>query len=248
MDTITIMYRVIEIMAKMRLPVVFKGAMVLKHVMIVNGLTTTYRLTGDIDMDWVEYKITTEELTNKIRTVVNGLGIEGLKVICRREADANRSAGFVVNYQGRKLFSFDISMKMNPFAIDYVTDTGVIFTGASIEKMYADKICVISSKLLFRRVKDIYDLYLLSYLQGYKIKRIVKICEYQKKDIQSFEEFTKRIQDLVHAYEKLDNIVNKPVFEVVYSRVRDFCLPFITGDYKYCNGSWNPNTGMWYQI
>lgn len=247
MDTIAIMYEVIEIMAKMKLPVVFKGAMVLRHVMSVSGLVDTYRLTRDIDMDWIDRGASIEELTSMIRAAVNELGIKGLSVICRRMPTEGKSAGFVVNYQGRKLFSFDISLRPNPFYVDYVTNKGVIFTGASIEKMYADKVNTISSKIVFRRIKDIYDLYLLSFLTGYTISNIVEIHQYQDKEIQKFDEFNNRVEDLKHAYGKLDYVANKPEFEIVYSRVRDFCLPFITCSYKKCNGIWSPKEGLWYQ-
>jgi hypothetical protein len=116
----------------------------------------------------------------------------------------------------------------------------------TISIMY--KMCAISSKLALRRSKDIYDLYLLSFLKGYKIKNIIEICEYQNKEVGDFAIFANNISDLMHAYGELRNVVNKPDFEEVYGRVRDFCLPFITRDYEFINGSWSPYTEMWHQI
>lgn len=45
-------------------------------------------------------------------------------------------------------------------------------------------------------------------------------------------------------YNKTQGIVNKPNFEVVYGRVRDFCTPFILGNIK-ADAQWcvDNNTG-----
>lgn len=116
------------------------------------------------------------------------------------------------------------------------------------EELFEEKLSIISLEEVHKNIEDIYDLYSLSKLEGYEINNIIRVQKYKRRKLGSFEEFISNISEIEYSYNKLKGIVNKPSFEEVYGRVRDFCLPFITGDYKKCNGRWSPKMGMWYQI
>lgn len=245
MDRMELMYKVMQIMVDMKLPVVFKGALVLKGIINSNG--AGYRLTRDIDLNWVNGTITDEELLIYLDRAVSKLNIEGLKITHTRQSDKIKSAGFSVKYNGKKLFSFDVAIKNNTFVSDYNIN-GFTFTGSSINKIYADKLRAISSDKVFRRAKDIYDLYMMSRLDGYKIDETLKIFNHENVHLGDFNNFIGMKKELKHAYAMLADVVNKPPFDEAYNKVIAFCLPFITGEYKNYNGYWSAQNGMWYQI
>lgn len=93
--------------------------------------------------------------------------------------------------------------------------------------MLVDKIRVISTRKVFRRVKDIVDVYILSSSKGIKLEKIQDILQEYKNDLGNFSAFIERKDDLEHAYEKLKGITNKPSFSEVYTQVKIFLMPFI---------------------
>lgn len=251
MHSMDIMYRIIEIMAVMRLPVVFKGALVLNQALKEMGMTSNFRQTRDIDLNWLNGNVSNEELTNTITEAVNLLGVPNLRVVSKREANIERdtSAGISIKRGTTDLFSFDISLKDNPFTAVYKTNSGVNFLGSSLHKIFADKVRSASHVTLVRRSKDIYDLYVMSSISGYSIKNTLEIHEYESKGLGEFDVFLRKIPDLRHAYNRLEGIHNKPSFDVAYRRVRDFCIPFITGEYRNfvggTDGVWDAEACMW---
>lgn len=243
-----LMYSVVEMMGIMGLPIVLKGALLLRHIMLTNGVVDTTRMTRDIDMNWNVEQLNYDSIIKNIEKAISKTGLVGFEVVQRREAMIGVTAGLDVKCNGKVLFSMDINITNDPFYSMYVTPSGVVFAGASINKIYADKVSAISSKKVFRRSKDIYDLFLLSRLEGYGLMEINTICKYQGNNIGDFFEFLNNVSDINHAYNKLRGIINKPEFETLYGRVRDFCVPFIVGSYKNCNGYWNPKDSMWYEV
>lgn len=135
---------------------------------------------------------------------------------------------------------------MNESITLYKTDDGYQFYGSSKEKIYMDKVSALASKKIFRRCKDLYDLYLLSMLDGYNLSDIVNVFNNSGRTLGDFEDFINSIEKLEYAYNQMRAITNKPEFNQVYGRVRDFCLPFITNRYKiYTNAIWQPKGGVW---
>lgn len=254
MNNIDIMYKVIEIMTAMRLPVVFKGALVLNQALKGMGMTSNFRQTKDIDLNWLNGNVSNEELTRSITEAIKVLGITDLRVENTRKANIERdtSAGFSIKRGTTELFSFDINLKDNPFTAVYTTNNGVSFLGSSLHKIFADKVRSTSYVTLLRRSKDIYDLYIMCNISGYSIKNTLEIYEYENKKLGEFDVFLRKIPDLAHAYNRLEGIPNKPSFDVVYRRVRDFCMPFITGEYKNfvneTDGVWDANASIWIAV
>ena len=245
MNNIDVMYKVIEQLAIMKIPVVFKGAMVLQHILKINDINNMYRSTADIDMNYIYGNKTDEDILKDIKNAIDNLQIKGLEITQTRKSGIGKSAGFSVSRLGEKIFKLDVSIGENPFYTDYVNDNGILFYGATKEKIYTDKIIVLSERKIFRRIKDIYDLYVLSYLEGFEIDNIKNILKSMNKELGDFSQFTENIQELKHAYDKYDGIQNKPEFEIMYGRVRDFCMPFIVGSYKERKGYWSRERGMW---
>jgi len=250
-DYMDFMYRVIEEMARLKIPVVFKGALVLNQALKDRGMPYNFRQTKDIDLNWLAGEGRENDLIEIIEGIVYNLGLCDVTVVCDRKAskELDRSARIVVKRGGTNLFSLDISLRENPFVVEYKTPNGVIFLGSSLDKIFADKVRAISSKAIFRRAKDLYDLYIMSMLDGYSIKATLEVYAFEDKSLGDFDSFISRLDDLKYAYDRLEEIINKPFFNDVYARVRDFCLPFITGDYIKCtrmvDGVWNSQASMW---
>jgi len=245
-DEIALINSIIDILVLNKVPVVFKGASVLKSVIRDNSLDTD-RITQDLDMDWIN-PISNDDLNLKVTNILNKLSVPNMSLERYRDNDPllKRSAGYRLFSDSKELISFDISIRNNPYTSTYTTLSGTKFVGASREKMYADKLSVLSSKLVFRRTKDIYDLYVLSLLGDYTLPNIIEVLKYNERTLCEFEEFLRRKEDLEHAYNKLEGISNKPDFETVYSRILDFCLPFIIKTAYTCSGIWLPNDGLWH--
>ena len=248
MDKLELMYKVIESISILKYPIVFKGALVLNHLMETKGIIETQRGTKDIDADWVGGRISMEELLSIIKEAIFYIEIDGLEVRLIREATERRSSGFEVLLNDQNLFSFDISLRENEFTTEYTTKNGIVFIGASKEKIFVDKISAISGRVLFRRIKDIYDLYLLSMLDGYYIREINYVLEHSGRELSGFNEFINDIDEIKNAYLKMRGIINPPEFDIMYGRVRDFSSPYITNGYTSGNGLWNVKAGLWIPI
>lgn len=94
--------------------------------------------------------------------------------------------------------------------------------------MLADKITVVCSRKIFRRIKDIYDIYVLSMLQDYKMEVLVQTIKGKRPEFLESKRIMFRpdtMAELEHAYDKFTGIVNKPKFETVYNVSSNFVSP-----------------------
>lgn len=229
-----------------KLPLVFKGGLILQNLIKTETDLNTFRGTNDIDIDCGDFSITESVLVSKIREALDAIGFSSLFVACHREFGENRAAGFEIREStadDKVLFSIDISRKHNKWVKQYYIWDNMAIIGSSTEKMAADKICAVSEKTVYRRIKDIYDLYLLSFISGIKLSKIREIMKETNRFPGEFNQFRMNIDALRHAYSEFKGIVNKPSFESIYSRTFDFCVPFITD--SSANGEWCVNDGMW---
>lgn len=84
--------------------------------------------------------------------------------------------------------------------------------------MIADKVAVVSSDRIFRRVKDIVDLYYLSSVFDLNPEEVKTNIELNGRQLGDFDAFLNRKDELQHAYEKFrfGEDIYKPSFEEVY--------------------------------
>ena len=244
------MSRMISAMSRLGYPVMFKGAMVLKTA--TQRKVHTSRMTKDLDLEWKMQGITNEKLFDLVKLAMRHAGLD-LVVTQTRQFAERRSASFAFTQKNSSIpvFTMDIKIDLkNLFYSSYFTADGVEFNGASLEKMYTDKAVAISTKTVFRRIKDVYDLYLLSHFSGFKLSRIAYIINQLDMKIGDYTEFLNDVDSkhgLKYAYSKLQDIENKPDFDVIYGRVKLFVEPLISkysGDNDY---KWDVNNG-WQQL
>lgn len=159
-----LMYKVMKVIYDSGIPISFKGSMVLKACLMEAGYSEETRHTVDIDANWnSDTPPSVEQMTNSLRSAIQNSGID-LDVSLYRMYGEGRSAGFELadKSTGEILFSMDIDVNRPIPPTKIYEVAGLRFRGVSPAQMIADKILVISTDKVFRRVKDVVDLYYLS--------------------------------------------------------------------------------------
>lgn len=222
MELMEFLYRVMEELSNAGVPIVFKGAMVLNLVIRENNPSRVERVTGDIDGDWIGVFPTMEEMEIALRNAVKKVDFS-LDVQANRIFGERKSAGFrIVNEMGEKIASIDLSVRQNRFCKPYISYVnGISITGASLSKMLSDKIYAISGERVCRRMKDVLDIYVISFITKIDMDELCQIWAETGRELGNFEAYKTQTAELGKAYDKMKGIKNKPDFVEVYSRVNN---------------------------
>jgi hypothetical protein len=225
-------------------PVVIKGALITKLILMENNYDKI-RQTNDIDMNWVEKPFPSmEELTEWVNKSLSKIQ-DNLYVTAKREYIPDvQAAGFRIfdKNTGEIVTSIDINAGSTNKSKMYNIENAK-FQGVLPSEILADKICVLSCDRIFRRPKDVMDVYALSHCVDIEMTEILNVCEEKGRKIDTFDNFCNRRADLEHAYNKLTGINNKPPFDEVYTRVSNFILPFV--EKNKSNRQWNHKSQTW---
>lgn len=216
---------------KSGIPISFKGSMVLKTFLTNMGYNETTRHTKDVDANWnTDFNPTLEQLTESIQKVIDEQNIS-FNVEPFRMYGEGKSAGFnfVDTETGILEFSMDMDVNRVSPNLKLYEIGNIKFNGVIPEQMLADKISAISTNRIFRRSKDLIDLFYLSHVFEIDKERVLKIIEESGRTLDNFEGFLSRKDDLIHAYERfsLEGDVYKPPFDEVYDKVYEYIKPFI---------------------
>ena len=221
-----LMYSVMNAIYVSNIPMEFKGAMVLKACLLAEGFEEEIRHTSDIDGNWYsEKQPTSQEIADSLQKALEKAGID-LRVSLYRPYGEGRSAGLELAdpATGEVLFTMDIDVNrpVQPTTIYQVT--GLKFRGVTSDQMLADKIAAISSEKVFRRIKDVVDLYYLSQVFDLSRSSLVETLKNSGRALGDFRGFLHGVDDLRHAYEKFrfTGDVDKPPFDEVYGAVKDY--------------------------
>lgn len=229
-QTERLMLKVIQELSDLKAPIVFKGAMILKLLLAEHTSISVSRDTRDIDGDWISIHTDMDELESVLSKAMTRID-PTLSVTPFRNFAENRAAGFdITDGEDNRLFSIDLNISENYNAEEYtLTREGklISFRGVSLSKMLADKICAMASPKIFRRAKDLIDVYILSYAAQFNFLDIVQINRQYKREIGDFKCFCENKHELHHAYQKLRGVKNKPDFMVLYNRLQTFLAPFL---------------------
>lgn len=222
LDLMEFLYRVMEELSNAGVPIVFKGAMVLNLAIRDNNPSKVERATRDIDGDWVGEIPTMEEMERALRNAVKEVD-SSLDVQANRTFGERKSAGFkIINEIGEKIASIDLSVRQNQFCTPYISClNGISITGASLSKMLSDKIYAISGESVCRRMKDVLDIYIISFITKIDTDELCQIWDETGRELGNFEAYKTQIAKLGEAYNKMKGVKNKPDFTEVYSRVSD---------------------------
>lgn len=221
-----LMYRVMKAIYDSGVPVNFKGSMVLKACLLEAGYTEDTRHTVDIDANWfTEVPLTKEQLEYSIQKAITDSGIN-LDVHLFRMYGEGRSAGFDLldRDTGESVFTLDMDINNHVHETRIYEIAGIRFCGVAPIHMIADKVVVVSSDKVFRRIKDVVDLYYFSQVFTFDGERVLESIRKSGKRLDSFHGFLQRSDDLKHAYEKFrfEGNVNRPSFNEVYETTKSF--------------------------
>lgn len=221
-----LMYGVMKAIYDGSIPIDFKGSMVLKACLSEAGYSEEIRHTLDIDGNWCsDLAPTAEQMTKSLQAALQKGKID-LNVELYRMYGDGRSAGFELREieTNEILFTMDIDVNRLAPQTRLYEISGFRFRGVLPSQMLADKISTISSDKIFRRIKDIVDVYYISKVFEFNKEEITKQLSDSERLLDDFNGFINRTDDLRHAYEKFrfTGDVNKPSFDEVYNGVKCF--------------------------
>lgn len=226
-----LMYEAMKAIFDSGIPISFKGSMVLKAVLIENGYSGEARHTVDIDGNWISSAPPSmETMLSSIQAALDKARLS-LSVFPYREYGPGRSAGFDFKEKesGKSVFTMDIDVNRPAGETRIYEVEGLAFSGLVLSNMLADKIGVISSDKVFRRIKDVIDVYYLSKIVALDEEAVLKAASASGRIFGNFEGFLTRKEDLCHSYRKfnLAGGVPKPPFEEIYEAVRTYLSCFL---------------------
>jgi hypothetical protein len=215
--------------------------MITKLILQENEFDDFVRETQDIDASWAGGNPPPmEQLTAMLNRALSELG---LTAEVKREYAEKMSAGFkILDKSGDAKMSIDIDMRAAVDSRAYRYGN-VTFRGVTPDNVIADKISVVSSDKVFRRAKDLIDLYALSHCVTVKNTGIRAIWERESREIGTFSAFVNRRDELRHSYEKLRRVDSKPEFGTIYGYLTGFLSPFIEA--KTAALAWDSRKSVW---
>ena len=221
-----LMYDVMKAIYDSQIPISFKGSMVLRACLLEAGYTEETRHTVDIDANWhSDIAPSAEQMIESLQKAIMDHDIN-LNVGLYRMYGKGRSAGFELSdaSSGDVIFTMDIDVDRPVSKTKIYEINGVSFCGVMPSQMIADKISVISTNKVFRRIKDVVDLYYISKVFAFDRAEILEILECNSRMLGSFDDFLYGQDDLRHSYEKFrfSGNVHKPSFDEIYASVKTF--------------------------
>ncbi|MBR6040350.1 MAG: nucleotidyl transferase AbiEii/AbiGii toxin family protein [Clostridia bacterium] len=221
-----LMYEVMKAIYEQSMPICFKGSMVLKACLLEAGYVEEVRHTVDIDANWnSDTPPSVDTMISALQTAIDKAGIDA-KVRIYRMYGEGRSAGFTFadRETDEELFLMDMDVNRPIPDTQIYEIEGLCFRGVSPTQMIADKVSAISTEKVFRRIKDVVDLYYLSKVFSFDKADVLRTLKANGRELDHFQGFLQQPEELRHAYEKfrLGGDVHKPPFDEVYAAVKTF--------------------------
>lgn len=172
-------------------------------------------------------------MTDSLQRALEKSGID-LVVSIYRMYGEGRSAGFELAERttGEILFTMDIDVNRPVSSTKIYEVEGIRFCGASLSQMIIDKLLAISTDKVFRRVKDVVDLYYISKAFDFNKADVMQTLKNSGRTLDTFHGFLYRAEDLRHSYEKFRfaGVVNKPPFDEIYRAVKLYIKDMLPKD------------------
>jgi hypothetical protein len=221
-----LMYEVMKAIYEQSMPICFKGSMVLKACLLEAGYVEEVRHTVDIDANWnSDTPPSADTMVSALQTAIDKAGIDANVRIYRMYGEG-RSAGFTFadRETDEELFLMDMDVNRPIPDTQIYEIEGLRFRGVSPTQMIADKVSAISTEKVFRRIKDVVDLYYLSKVFSFDKADVLRTLKANGRKLDHFQGFLQQQEELRHAYEKfrLGGDVHKPPFDEVYAAVKKF--------------------------
>lgn len=224
------MYEILGKISETDAPIVFKGALITKLILAEHRYTTLERSTRDIDANWIGTPPPMSELEDSVNLSLKSFDGK-FRAEAFREYGDKKSAGLYIieNATDDKMVKIDIDIR--PIYGSRTHHYGEIkIRGVLANEILADKITVLSKPVMFRRAKDLIDVYALTHCVKVLTPEIFAIIASKHLELGEFTELLTRCDDVEHAYNKLKGIEGKPLFDDVYAYLTKFVYPFAQKD------------------
>jgi hypothetical protein len=237
------MYQILGAICDTDAPVVFKGALITKLILTEHGYTALERQTRDIDANWIGKPPLMSDMESTVNRSLETMDGK-FRAEAFREYGDKKSAGLYIieRETNEKIVTMDVDVRpICGSKIYYYGEIGI--KGVLANEILADKITVLSGIKMFRRTKDLIDVYALTHCVKVLTTEIFKVIMSKHLDLGNFTEFLTRRTDAEHAYNKLQGVENKPPFDDVYLYLKEFVQPFVQQD-KILR-TWNSSKRGW---
>jgi len=224
------MYQILGRICETDAPVVFKGALITKLILAEHEYTVLERQTRDIDANWIGASPSMSELENTVNRSLKMFDGK-FRAEAFREYGDKKSAGLYIieNATDEKIVTMDVDIR--PICGSRIYHYGEVgIRGVLANEILADKITVLSGIRMFRRSKDLIDVYALTHCVKVFSIEIFEIIENKHLELGKFTEFLTRCDDVEHAYTKLQGVEGKPPFEDIYPYLTKLIYPFAQRD------------------
>lgn len=212
-----VLYEIIGILSEADLPLVFKGANV-TNILLKQSNSPYTRRTTDIDSSWKGKNPTTEGIESLLKSALKPYGYTVEKI---RELKGKQvSAGFRVLKDGIPVTKMDIDIHNVKQCEKYSIGT-VEFIGVTAEEIIADKLCAVSNEHVYRRSKDLMDIYSLTEALNINMNDVIESINFSNHKLGSFGELALNKEKIFEAYSNL-KVSNKPDFDEVYECVLNY--------------------------
>ena len=237
-------------------PFVLKGALALNIQLLNISDDINIRLSEDIDIYLDRAKLKFLDLITIVEEALSSLGLlSSIEVQKVRTPKRNSGGRIALKYKNGLpsndddlFFTIDVDIdELVLPTVDRLLPSGVVCRLSNIENICADKIDAISKPKVLRRIKDVYDIFLISNAFEPEYQDIKK-CIDAEQGLHDFGVFLTNVAGLKTAYSELGtlrDINRKPAFETVYIRACDFLRPFGTTNLTYPNAKWSIQCGKW---
>ena len=229
---------------------IIKGGSALVSKMLELNHFEYLRKTSDIDIH-CDKKEVWEHFCSDIESILNNNQDGYIYRLISRRADTkgfdtSDSLKFEIKYNNSSfIFKMDMNIKSN--AIIFVEYSALLNMGTYDKyTMLSDKIVVVSSKKIYRRIKDLYDICVLASLYDFELSYVYTILNKKHPNV-SLQCMLNpaNYESIKHAYDKFQGIDNKPVFEYVYTLASIFLEPIYKG--VNTNLVWRKDFSSWNQ-
>jgi domain of unknown function (DUF1814) len=229
---------------------ILKGGSVLISKIIENSRLDLYRKTTDLDIHcdkrevWINFYTNIESILNS-----NKLGYV-YKIIDRRSQrkgfDKSDSIKFSLSDTNcNKAIEFKIDININSNTIITCDYSPILnMTTYDALTMISDKITVVSSQKIYRRIKDLYDLCVLISLYDFTYYDVIEHIRKKHSGVKLENMLlSNNFSSLEHAFSKYEGISNKPNIMTIISLAQAFLQPI------YCSNKvdmlWKKEISAW---
>lgn len=231
---------------------ILKGGSVLRAKLIECGRDDLSRVTRDLDIHcdsrdvWIDFYTNIESILN-----MNDAGLV-YRLIKRRSETKGLMESDSLHFEIRNgkeavYFKIDMNIKSNNIiTVDYSPVPNMRVYDAYT--MLSDKIVVVSSQSIFRRIKDLYDIAVLISIYDFRYFDVLEHLTVKHPNANLNNMLVPYNYDYIrHAYNSFEGILNKPNVEYLISFVLCFLEPIYMG-YNKGELVWNAQRSCWVQL